>query len=103
MEQKSVTRKAIAAEMAVEFGMTKKRSGEIIDFIFDRIAEQMRDGEVVSISNFGKFMTAKRSERVGMNPFTGEKVDLDEKTLPRFKASKTLKAYLNGEEVEPEE
>ena len=103
MEQKSVTRKQIAAAVAEKFGMTKKRSMEIIDFIFDDIAAEMRNGEVVSISNFGKFMTASRGERIGMNPFTGEKVDLDAKILPRFKASKNLKAYLNGSEMTVED
>ncbi len=95
MAQKSITRRQIAAEMADKFGITKKMSAELINFVFDRIAEEMREGEVVSIGNFGKFMTSERGERVGMNPFTGAKVDLDAKRLPRFKASKTLKAYLN--------
>lgn len=103
MAQKSITRKHIAAEMAEDFGMTKKASEELIRYIFDYIAKEMKDGEVVSIGNFGKFRTVSRGERIGMNPFSGEKVELDSKTLPRFKPSKSLTAYLNGEEAEEDE
>ena len=43
---------------------------------------------------FGKFEIRTRAKRMGINPVTLEKIQIQESVLPRFKASKTLKELI---------
>jgi integration host factor subunit beta len=44
---------------------------------------------------FGGFYKRHRKGRIGINPKTGEKVEVDEKFVPFFKPGKFLKEAVN--------
>lgn len=77
--------------------MTITEAREVVDEVFDTIASVMSEGEVVSISNFGKFEPRHRAARKGRNPATGAAMEIPAKTVPAFKAAKRLKEQVNGE------
>jgi len=77
--------------LKVKEDLTKKAAAEIVDGIFDAIAKSLSKGEEVAISGFGTFRVSRRAARVGINPKTGEKIQIPAKTAPKFRAAKALK------------
>ena len=67
----------------------------VVNAIFDKIAEAMAQGDRVELRGFGAFSVRKRQPRVGRNPRTGVRVDVAEKAAPFFKTGKLLRARLN--------
>ncbi|OHA01087.1 MAG: DNA-binding protein HU [Candidatus Sungbacteria bacterium RIFCSPHIGHO2_02_FULL_49_12] len=70
---------------------TKKSAEEAVDTVFDSITSSLSKGQEVSISGFGTFVTKKRAARQGVNPRTGEKIQIKATTTPKFRAGKGLK------------
>lgn len=71
---------------------------KIVTTIFDEIAEALSEGHRVELRGFGAFSVRSRNARAGRNPRTGEKVSVEAKNVPFFKAGKKLKDRLNAEE-----
>ena len=70
---------------------TKKLANEVVDLFFDTITKALSRGEEVGITGFGTFKTVKRAARMGINPKTGEKIQIAAATKPKFSAGKGLK------------
>ncbi len=67
----------------------------IINAILDEISEALANGDRVELRGFGAFSVKNRSARVGRNPRTGERVEVEEKWVPFFKTGKDLRERLN--------
>lgn len=70
---------------------TKKEAAEAVETIFDTITKSLSKGEDVTITGFGTFTVRQRSARSGVNPRTGEKINIAATKVPKFKAGKGLK------------
>lgn len=70
---------------------TKKQAVAAVDAVFDTIVKTMGRGEEVAITGFGVFRVVKRAARMGVNPKTGEKIQIAAATKPKFRAGKVLK------------
>jgi DNA-binding protein HU-beta len=86
-----MTRKDLTEKLSKEFGLTKKRSDEIVRFIFDQIAEELLLGGKVIIQSFGTFYWELVKERLVFNPRTKEKVLVPQRYKLRFEPAKRLK------------
>lgn len=75
-----------------KLGGTKKIAEEAVDTVFDTIMKMLGQGDEVSVSGFGSFFVKKRSSRAGVNPRTGQKIQIAETVTPKFRAGKALKA-----------
>ena len=75
-----------------KIGGTKKTSEDVVDTIFDTIMKTLASGDEVSVSGFGTFIVKKRGARMGVNPRTGQKIQVAETVTPKFRAGKALKA-----------
>ncbi len=71
--------------------VSKKHAEEVVDFVFDSIADCLKKGEEVSISGFGTFVAKQRKARTARNPRTGAAVQVPAMKVPKFKAGKGLK------------
>jgi len=69
----------------------KKQAIEIVDAVFDTIVKALSRGEEVAIAGFGTFKVVKRAARTGINPKTGEKIQIAASVKPKFRAGKLLK------------
>ncbi len=73
-------------------GIETKKAAEIaVEAVFDTIVKTLSKGEEVGITGFGTFRIAKRAARMGVNPKTGEKIQIKASTKPKFRAGKLLK------------
>ena len=69
----------------------------IVNTIFDEITGALSRGDRVELRGFGAFSVKQRDARIGRNPRTGEKVEVEEKVVPYFKTGKQLRERLNDE------
>jgi DNA-binding protein HU-beta len=72
-------------------GITKKNTQDIISEVFEVITKELSEGKEVAISGFGSFFVKKRSARMGVNPRTGQKIEIAATVTPKFRAGKNLK------------
>lgn len=70
---------------------TKRQAEAVVEAVFDTITKTMSQGEDVAIAGFGTFRVRKRAAKIGINPRTGEKLQVPAKTVPKFTAGKALK------------
>lgn len=66
--------------------------------ILDAMMQSLLDGKRIEIRGFGSFSLNYRPPRVGRNPKTGEKVTVDGKHVPHFKAGKELRDRVDYKE-----
>jgi DNA-binding protein HU-beta len=79
---------AVMKEAGIE---VKKQAGEAVDAVFGTITKVLSKGDEVAIAGFGTFKVAKRAARMGVNPRTGEKIQIAASIKPKFRAGKVLK------------
>ncbi|MDO9027822.1 MAG: HU family DNA-binding protein [Candidatus Roizmanbacteria bacterium] len=72
-------------------GGTKRSAAEAVELIFDEITKTLSKGQEVAITGFGSFRVVKRAGRTGVNPRTGEKIQIPAVKVPKFRAGKALK------------
>ena len=72
----------------------KKQAASAVDAVFDTIAQTLGRGEEVAIAGFGTFSAKRRAARAGVNPKTGERIQIPAMTVPKFKAGRGLKDAL---------
>ena len=70
---------------------TKKQSEQVVEALFETITKSLSRGEEVAITGFGTFRVVKRAARMGVNPKTGEKIQIAASIKPKFRAGKLLK------------
>jgi integration host factor subunit beta len=69
----------------------------IVNAILDEITDALANGNRVELRGFGAFSVKNRPARIGRNPRTGEKVNVEEKWVPFFKTGKELRERLNAD------
>lgn len=69
----------------------KAEAQRAVEALFDTIVKTLGRGEEIAISGFGTFRVVKRAARMGVNPKTGEKIQIAASTKPKFRAGKLLK------------
>jgi integration host factor subunit beta len=75
--------------------LPKKPAEIIVNTIFQSVSEALERGEKVELRGFGSFRMKIREARTARNPKTGEKVQVDKKKVPTFRAGKELKEAVN--------
>jgi DNA-binding protein HU-beta len=77
--------------IAENTNISKKDVGSVIDAMQDVISNALANGDKVALTGFGTFQTSDRKARTGINPATGEKIQIAACTVPKFVCGKTLK------------
>ncbi len=77
--------------MKVAETSTKKQATMAVEAVFEAITKALSRGEEVAVAGFGIFKTAKSAARTGINPKTGEKIQIKASVKPKFRAAKALK------------
>lgn len=72
-------------------GLTKKKAEEVVNAVTHTIKEALSEGEKVTLVGFGTFQVVNRRARRGINPQTGEKIHIPEKTVVKFVPGKVLR------------
>ena len=86
-----VTKEDIIEAMVKATECSKKCAGDCLNAILTEVTKGLKAGKDVVLTGFGTFKVSKRKARTGRNPQTGATIKIPAKTVPRFKAGKSLK------------
>ncbi|MEE9437138.1 MAG: HU family DNA-binding protein [Candidatus Adiutricales bacterium] len=64
---------------------SKKEAEAVVNCVLSSIKEAVANDEKVALADFGSFDTKVRKARKGRNPQTGEEIQIQEKTVIRFR------------------
>ena len=92
----TVNKGHLVDKMVETTGLNKKDVKAVVDGVFDHITEHLRQGDKVQVTGFGSFEVRERKARQGVNPSTGEKLDIAASKAPAFKAGKSLRDSVKG-------
>jgi len=86
----------IVDSIAAKIGVPKAQVQQMVDDVFDLIAEGLARGEKIDLRGFGTFSVRESAARQGRNPQTGEAISIPARTVPGFKPGKELKEKVNA-------
>ena len=88
--------KAELLQRAAETGLSKEKSGEVINAFVDAITDALAENEAVTIVGFGTFSQRHRQATMGKHPQTGEAISIPASNTVGFqRAGKALKEACN--------
>ncbi len=76
-------------------GTTQKLCETAINAFIDTVTEALSKHEDVVLTGFGSFRVAKREERTGRNPKTGDTMTIPAIYVPQFRPGKNLREVVN--------
>jgi DNA-binding protein HU-beta len=89
-----MTKADLVERMAQNAGTTKATAEKALNSVITEISKSLKKGKKVTLVGFGTFSVAKRKARKGINPRTGETIDIKATKVPKFSAGKALKDTL---------
>lgn len=85
----------LVEKVATETKLTKAQTETILDQALETIKKAVAKGDDVKLVGFGTFSRGKRKTRTGRNPQTGAAITIPACRVPRFKAGKEFKEFVN--------
>jgi len=90
-----MTKSDLISTLAQKMDLSDKTSEEIINLMFDEMADTLSSGGKIEIRGFASFTIREYKAYVGRNPKTGNSIDVEQKKLPFFKVGKELKERIS--------
>ena len=91
-----MTKSEFVDQVASESGLSKGEATKAVDATLTVIEETLKRGGEINFTGFGKFSVADRGARQGVNPQTGEKIQIAASRVPRFSAGSALKSAVKS-------
>jgi DNA-binding protein HU-beta len=85
----------LVAAVAEASALSKKDAEKAVSATIDTIVNAIAAGDKVSIVGFGTFEQRQRNARQGVDPRTGNKIEIAASKVPAFKAGKAFKDVVN--------
>ena len=87
-----MTKQEVVDSVAESCGLSKAAAGRAVNAILDSLTEVMADGEDVSFTGFGKFLSQRRRAREGVNPQDPtQKIKIRAANVPKFRPGTALR------------
>jgi len=92
-----VTKQEFVDTVAQKSGLQRRDAAKAVDAFLESVTDTLKTGDSVTFTGFGKFSTAHRAAREGVNPRSpGEKVQIAAANVPKFSAGSSLKAAVKS-------
>ena len=85
----------LIAAVAEQSGLSKKDVEKAINATIDTIIKAVADGDKIQLTGFGTFEQRQRNARTGVDPRTGNSIEIPASKVPAFKAGKAFKDAVN--------
>lgn len=85
----------LIAAVAEQSGLSKKDAEKAINATIDTIIKAVADGDNIQLTGFGTFEQRQRNARTGVDPRTGNSIEIPASKVPAFKAGKGFKDIVN--------
>ncbi len=84
----------LIAAVAEQSGLSKKDAEKALSAI-DTIVKAVAEGDKIQLTGFGTFEQRQRNARTGVDPRTGNSIEIAASKVPAFKAGKAFKDAVN--------
>ena len=74
---------------------SRDQARRAVDSMLEGITQALKKGETISIRNLGTFKCVQRKARQGVNPRTGEKIEIQARKAVRFSPGTKLQQAVN--------
>ena len=91
----ALTKEKIVDSIYNQVGLSKNQSKRVVESLLDIIKQNLKRGENLLISGFGKFVVKNKSARRGRNPQTKEDLQLKARRVVVFRTSGVLRKKIN--------
>lgn len=91
-----MTKSELVDQVADRAGLTKGEATRAVEAVLSTVEDTLRRGSEITLSGFGKFHVGERGAREGVNPRTGERIQIAAARVPRFTAGTGLKNAVKG-------
>jgi DNA-binding protein HU-beta len=78
-------------KIAEETGGSRSEAQKYFEAFTNVVEQELKNGEQVQITGFGKFYVQEREAREGINPQTKQKMNIAASKVPKFTAGNALK------------
>ena len=86
----------LIAAVAEQSGLSKKDAEKSVNAALDTIIKAVAEGDKIQLTGFGTFEQRQRNARTGVDPRTGNSIEIPASKVPAFKAGKAFKDIVNG-------
>jgi integration host factor subunit beta len=83
-------------ELSTRMALHPKKAEALVNSILNSMVYTMKRKQRVEIRGFGSFVMKDYKPYIGRNPKSGEKIQVNTKTLPFFKTGKDMKDRVNS-------
>ncbi|MDD6847739.1 MAG: HU family DNA-binding protein [Oscillospiraceae bacterium] len=85
----------LIAAVAEKSGLSKKDAEKALSATIETIIDAVKADDKVQLVGFGTFEQRQRNARTGINPRTGENIEIAASKVPAFKAGAAFKNAVN--------
>ncbi len=85
----------LIAAVAEQSGLSKKDAEKALSATLDTIIKAVAEGAKIQLTGFGTFEQRQRNARTGVDPRTGNSIEIPASKVPAFKAGKAFKDIVN--------
>ena len=83
-------------QVADRASIKRSEAEAAVNALTEVVKDTLQRGGDVAITGFGKFSVAERGARQGVNPQTGERIQIAASKAPKFSAGADFKKALKG-------
>ena len=91
-----MTKQEFIDAVAARAGLSKRDATSAVAAALDVIERTLQNGDSVTFTGFGKFHVTRRAARQGVNPRTGETVQIRAANVPKFSPGSLLKSAVRA-------
>ena len=91
-----MTKQELINKVATDADISREQAKGAVEAAFETITAELAAKREVAIAGFGKFSVSERSARQGVNPATGDRIQIAASTAAKFSPGAALKKQLNG-------
>jgi DNA-binding protein HU-beta len=92
-----MTKSEFVDQVSAESNLSKGDADDAVNAVLSVIQGTLQRGGEINFTGFGKFSVAERGARQGVNPQTGERIQIAASRVPRFSAGSSLKKAVKGQ------
>jgi DNA-binding protein HU-beta len=86
-----MTKSQVIAALAEKTSMAKKDVASFMETLANLAYDEVKKNGEFVLPGFGKMVKVNRKARMGVNPATGEKIQIAAKTVAKFRLAKAAK------------
>jgi integration host factor subunit alpha len=94
----TLTKKNIVDDITSRLNLERKEVSEALETFIEIIKDELRKGDNVTLSGFGKWTVRDKHSRKGRNPQTGEELVIQPRHAISFSLSNALREQLGNRE-----